>query len=247
MTMKQLVYGRNPVMEWLSAGLPVSKVLIAQDAGGPTMQEIRAKAISGRIPVEIVPRLRLNRLAGSDHHQGVAAEVELPSYGELDDLLARARGKNEPPLIAVLDGIQDPHNLGAILRSADGAGLHGVVIPKDKSVGLTPAVFKASAGAAAHVPLVQVTNLARAMESLQEGGLWLVGADEKAESKYFQLDYKGPVGIVLGGEGRGLRRLVREKCDFLASIPMYGRVNSLNVSVAAGLLFFEAKRQRMFT
>jgi 23S rRNA (guanosine2251-2'-O)-methyltransferase len=243
--MKQLLFGRNPVKEWLSAGLPVGRLMIAQDSSGPGIQDIRDLASRKNIRVETVARAQLFKLVRHDGHQGVAAEIDLPAYVDVEDILEMAREKQEPPLIAILDGVQDPHNLGAILRSADGAGIHGVVIPRDKSVGLTPAVFKASAGAASHVPLAQVTNLATTMEFLKEKGMWLIGADEESRQEYFNADFKGPVGIVLGSEGRGLRRLVRDKCDFLVSIPMHGKVNSLNVSVAAGLLFFQARRQRM--
>jgi 23S rRNA (guanosine2251-2'-O)-methyltransferase len=243
--MKHLLFGRNPVKEWLSAGLPAGRLMIAQDSSGQGIQDIRALASDKNIPVDIVPKAHLFKIVRHDGHQGVALEVDLPPYADVEDLLETARYKQEPPLIAVLDGIQDPHNLGAILRSADGAGIHGVVIPRDKSAELTPAVFKASAGAASHVRLAQVTNLAATMEFFKEKGLWLIGADQESPKEYFKADYKGPIGIVLGSEGRGLRRLVREKCDFLVSIPMYGKVNSLNVSVAAGLVFFEARRQRM--
>ena len=170
----------------------------------------------------------LEEYVNNTHHQGVAAEVKTPSYSEVEDIFQVAAEKKEPAFFAILDGVQDPHNLGAILRSADGAGVHGIIIPKDKAVGMTPAVFKASAGAAAHVPVACVTNLVRIIEELKKKGLWIIGTDQEAESDCFQMDYKGPIAIVLGGEGKGMRRLLREKCDFLASIPMYGKVNSLN-------------------
>jgi 23S rRNA (guanosine2251-2'-O)-methyltransferase len=243
--MKNYIYGRNPVKEWLTTHMPVSKIFAVQESAGAIVQEIRTLAADRKIPVEMIPKMRLTQLVGHDNHQGLAIEMELPPYVEVDEILAQAAEKRQPGLFAILDGIQDPHNLGAILRTADGAGFHGVIIPKDNCVGLTPTVFKTSAGAAAHVPVAQVTNLARTMKLLKDKGLWLIGADEDAAQKYFEVDYKGPVGIVLGSEGYGLRRLVRENCDFLVSIPMFGQVNSLNVSVAAGLLFFEAQRQRM--
>jgi 23S rRNA (guanosine2251-2'-O)-methyltransferase len=182
---------------------------------------------------------------GHDRHQGVAAQVEMPPYAEMDDLFHQAQKRKEAPFFALLDGVQDPQNLGAIIRSADGAGVHGSISPKDNAVGYTPAVLKASAGAAAYVPVVQVTNLVRTMNALKEAGLWLTGTDHTGDRFYTEIDYKGPLGIVMGSEGKGLRRLVLESCDFLAAIPMKGHVNSLNVSVASALMFFEARRQRM--
>ena len=179
------------------------------------------------------------------NHQGVVADVaSVERYVQVEDILDRAEKMNQKPLIGFLDGVQDPHNLGAIIRSADGAGLHGLVIPKDNSVGLTPAVFKASAGAAAHVPVARVTNMVQTMKKLKKMGLWFVGTDHTAEKSYYEMDLAMPIGIVLGSEGQGVRRLVRENCDFLASIPMHGQVNSLNVSVAAALFFFQASQQR---
>jgi 23S rRNA (guanosine2251-2'-O)-methyltransferase len=243
--MKNYLFGRNPVREWLTAGLYGSKIFITPDSGGAIVQEIRVLAAARKIPVEMILKMQLTQLVGHDNHQGLAIEIELPPYVEVEEILQQAVVKGEHSLIALLDGIQDPHNLGAIIRTADGAGFHGVIIPKDNCVGLTPTVFKTSAGAAAHVPVAQVTNLVRTMKLLKDKGLWLFGADENAPKKYFQADYKSPAGIVLGSEGYGLRRLVKENCDFLVSIPMFGKINSLNVSVAAGLLFFEAKRQRM--
>ncbi len=240
------IYGRNPVLEWLRAGYPAEKLLFSRELSGAALQEIEKLAASRRIPFETVARPELSRAAGSDHHQGVAARILLPDYVEVDEILARAEQRNEPPLIAVLDCIQDPHNFGAILRSADGAGVHGVIIPKDNAAPMTAAVFKASAGAAAHVAVARVTNLSRVMDDLKERGLWFAGTDEEGDILYTELDLKGPAGLVLGSEGKGLRRLVREECDFIARIPLSGKVNSLNVSVAAALLFFEARRQRGF-
>lgn len=238
------IYGRNPLLEWLKSGLPVERIYLAQDLSGGAVGEIEKAAAREKIPIKRLPRQELNRLAEADSHQGVAAQIVLPPYAEIDDVLAAAQKKSEPPLLALLDCIQDPHNLGAILRTADAAGIHGLIIPKDNAAQMTPVVYKTSAGAAAHVPLARVTNLARTIEELKEQGLWFIGADEEGSKTYSDIDLKGPVGIVLGSEGQGLRRLVREKCDFLVRIPMAGRVSSLNVSVAAGLLFYEARRQR---
>ena len=240
------IYGRNPVLEWLRAGYPTEKLLFSRELTGAVLRDIESLAAGQEIPVENLPRNALAKAAGSDHHQGVAALIRLPDYVEVDEILARAAKRNEPPLIALLDCVQDPHNFGAILRSADGAGVHGVIIPRDNAAPMTAAVFKASAGAAAHVAVARVTNLSRTMDELKKGGVWLSGADEEGDKLYTDLDLKGPVGLVLGGEGKGLRRLIREECDFVARIPLRGKISSLNVSVAAALLFFEARRQRGF-
>jgi 23S rRNA (guanosine2251-2'-O)-methyltransferase len=242
--MSQFIYGRNPVLEWLAAELPPKKILIARDLKSPAVQEIVQLATQKKIPLQRFDRQAMDKLVGHPHHQGVVAEVDTSAYAEINDILAIAEQRQEPPLIGILDDIQDPHNLGAILRSAEGAAMHGIIIPKDKAVGLTPVVFKASAGAAALVPVAQVTNLARSMEELKEAGLWFVGTDDSAQESFMSSDFKGPTGIVLGSEGKGMRRLIREKCDFLVRIPMYGKINSLNVSIAAALMFFEARRQR---
>jgi 23S rRNA (guanosine2251-2'-O)-methyltransferase len=244
--MLSYIYGRNPVLEWLRANYPAEKLLISREVSGAALQEFEKLAAGGKIPVEKLQRNELARAAGSEHHQGVAARINLPDYVEVDEILARAERLKEPPLIAILDCVQDPHNFGAILRSADGAGVHGVIIPKDNAAPMTAAVFKASAGAAAHVAVARVTNLSRTMDELKERGIWFSGTDEEGEKLYTDLDLKGPTGLVLGSEGKGLRRLVREECDFIARIPLQGRVSSLNVSVAAAVLFFEARRQRGF-
>ncbi len=242
--MSEIVYGRNPVLEWLRSSLPVEKLYLLTGITGPVPQQILKAAEEYKIPISHVDRNTLQRLCGSDHHQGVVAQIRLPAYVEVDEILQRADDKGEPPLVAILDCVQDPHNLGAILRNADGSGVHGVVIPRDNAASLTAAAIKASAGAAAHVPIARVTNLARTMDELKQAGLWLVGAEGKANQRFDQFDFKGAIGIVLGAEGKGLRRLVREKCDFLVTIPMKGWVDSLNVSAAAALLFYEARRQR---
>ncbi|MBN2357209.1 23S rRNA (guanosine(2251)-2'-O)-methyltransferase RlmB [candidate division KSB1 bacterium] len=242
--MSDYIYGRNPVLEWLHGPLRVKKLYVLRGISDHFLQEINAAALKKSIPISRLDRHELGRLAGTENHQGVVAQIELPVDATMDDILQKAKEKDEPPLLAALDCVQDPHNLGAILRSADGAGVHGVVIPRDKAAQITPAVVKSSAGAAVHMPIARVTNLARTIDELKEAGLWFVGTDHEAPRRFDQVDLKGPIGIVLGGEGKGLRRLVRERCDFLVKIPMAGRINSLNVSVAAALLFFEARRQR---
>lgn len=238
------IHGRRPVMEWLESGLPVKVLLVARDAGGKLPAEILRLAEQKRIPLRRAEARQLDLLAQTAKHQGVLAEVNLPPYSTPDDALARAKERNEPPLLAVLDGVQDPHNLGAVLRTADAAGVHGVVIPKDQAVGMTPAVLKASAGAAAFVPLVQETNLTRFLQELKKEGFWVTGTAEDGDRSFDKADFRGKTVIVLGSEGKGMRRLVREQCDFIVRIPMFGRVASLNVSVAAALLFYEARRQR---
>ncbi|OGV67360.1 MAG: 23S rRNA (guanosine(2251)-2'-O)-methyltransferase RlmB [Lentisphaerae bacterium RIFOXYA12_FULL_48_11] len=240
----ELIYGRNPVQVWLDSKLPVKRILIATDTHGSALDKIEESAKSRDITVTRMARDVLIKIVGHNMHQGVAAEVRMPPYVSIDDILQSAQERKEPPLVCILDGVQDPQNFGAVLRTADGAGIHGVIVAKDRAVGLTPAAFKASAGAAAHVRVAQVVNISRTLEELKEKGLWITGAVEGAEMSYKKGDFKGPVGLVVGAEGEGIRRLVREKCDFLVSIPMFGKINSLNVSVAAALLFYEARMQR---
>jgi len=242
--MAQYIFGRNPVQEWLSSELPLKQILLVQDAHGLAVRAIEQIAGQKNIPIKRITRQAIAKIVGHERHQGVAAEVNIPSYVEVDDLLQIAKERQEPPLFAILDSIQDPQNLGAILRTADGAGIHGLIIPKYKAASLTPTAVKTSAGAAVHVPIAQVTNLAQTIDELKESGVWIVGTDQEGDKDYREIDYKEPVAIVLGNEGLGMRRLIREKCDFLATIPMYGKINSLNVSVAAGVMFFEARRHR---
>ncbi len=241
----EIIYGRRAVLEWMESNLPIKSILLSHEAGGRPIREIMHLAERRGIPVKRLHPLKLDQIAGTEKHQNILARVELPDYGTIEAVFRAADVKQEPPLIAILDGVQDPHNLGAILRTADAAGVHGVIIPKDKAAGMTPIVVKSSAGAAAFVPLVPVTNLARTLEELKKKGLWISGAADDAEKSYTEIDFNGPTAIILGSEGGGMRRLVRDKCDFLMRIPMFGRIGSLNVSVAAGLLFYEARRQRM--
>ncbi len=241
---QNLIWGRNPVLEWLESELAVKQIYLTRDAGGSVVSDILKIAEQRNIPVKRVHPVKLEQMAGTNKHQNILAEVELPSYSELEDIFQLAERKGEPPLMAILDGVQDPHNFGAILRSAEAAGLHGIIIPKDKAVGLTSVVIKSSAGAAAWVPIVQVTNLSRTLKELKDRDVWITGTTDDTDLLYTSSDLKGATALVLGSEGKGMRRLVREKCDFLVRIPMFGKVSSLNVSVAAGILFFEARRQR---
>jgi 23S rRNA (guanosine2251-2'-O)-methyltransferase len=231
---QETIYGVRPVIEALrSKRREVFEVLDAVGSG----EVAEAAAVSG-VSVKRVPRARIEDLARGGAHQGVAARVGPYPYSDLDELLAPPE-----PLILVLDGVTDPRNLGAVLRAADGAGAGGVVIPKDRAVGVTAAAVKASAGASEHVPVARETNLRRAIDRMKEAGVWVYAA-EVGGTTYTELDLAGPVALVLGSEGRGVRRLVREGCDGAVSIPMLGAVGSLNVSVAAAVLLYEARRQR---
>ncbi len=208
------------------------------------LREVLELARKVRVPTRAVVREELERLTQGANHQGVAARVAIPAALDehtLERLLSRL---SEPPFLLILDGVQDPHNLGACLRTADAAGVHAVVAPKDHSVGLTPAVCKVASGAAGRVPYVQVTNLARTLKGLQQQGIWLVGTAGEAQSSLYETDLTGPLALVMGGEGKGLRRLTRDHCDLLVSLPMRGAVESLNVSVATGIVLYEALRQR---
>jgi 23S rRNA (guanosine2251-2'-O)-methyltransferase len=230
----EIIYGVRPVIEALGGGR--RKVFEVLDASGNG--EVAQAATAAGVPVKKVPHARVGELARGGVHQGVAARTEPYLYAELEDLLAAP-----DPLVVLLDGVTDPHNLGAVLRVADGAGASGVVIPKDRAVGVTAAVVKASAGASEHVPVARVTNLRRAIDAVKKAGLWVYAA-EVGGMPYTDLDLAGSVGLVLGSEGRGVRRLVREGCDGAVCVPMLGAVGSLNVSVAAAVLLYEARRQR---
>ena len=232
--MPETIYGVRPVIEALRGGR--RKVLEVLDATGNAQVTQAAKAAG--VPVQAVSQQRVAELAAGAVHQGIVARVGPYPYIELEDLLS-----TPVPLVVVLDGVTDPHNLGAVLRVADAAGASGVVIPKDRAAGVTTAAVKASAGASEHVPVARVTNLRRAVDQMQRAGLWVYAA-EVGGTPYGDLDLTGPAGLVLGSEGRGVRRLVREGCDGAISIPMLGAVGSLNVSVAAALLLYEARRQR---
>jgi len=239
-----LIAGRNPVREALLAGRPVERLLVAEGAGGASLAEIVRLAAERGIAVQYADRRRLDRLAEGQVHQGVVAIAAPKAYVPLEEILARAQAQGEPPLLLLLDEVQDPHNLGSLLRSADGAGAHGVVIPKRRSAGLTMTVARTSAGAVEYVPVAQVPNLVQAIRTLKERGLWVVGADMAGEQDLWDADLTGPLAVVIGGEDKGLGRLVRESCDFLIRIPMRGRVNSLNAGVAGAVILFEIARQR---
>lgn len=237
-----LIEGRHPVIEMLRAGREVREILVAEGVRAHTIQDVERLAQERGVPVRRIAKEEFRRLVRTPAPQGVAAHARPIEYASLEELLARDQGK--PGLLLVCDGIVDPHNLGALIRTADASGCTGVIIPKHRAVGLTPTVLKASAGAAAHVPVAQVTNVNRALELMKDAGYWVGGAAMDGERTLWQVDFRVPTAIVIGGEGQGLSRLVAERCDFLISIPMVGRVSSLNASVAGALLMYEALRQR---
>ena len=244
--MAELIYGINPVREALRGRRrkPL-QVLAVQGAANPRLGEILKEAGEGGVPVRLLPRGELDRLAGHPHHQGVLLRVEPFVFAELEDLLAAWKQSGRPAFFLALDGITDPHNLGALLRSADAAGCHGVLVPRDRSCPVTDVVDKASAGALEHIPLCQVTNLARTLDVLKKEGVWAFGlAGESGSQPLYRSDLRGDLLLVVGSEGGGLRPNVRKHCDLLVGIPMGGGVSSLNVSVAAGIALFEVVRQR---
>ena len=238
------IEGRNPVFEALKSGRRIDKLFIQRDLSDGSLVKIRAIAREKGIVISEVAKQKLDSMSHTGSHQGVIAYSAMHEYCEIDDILNLAREREEAPLIVIADEITDPHNLGSIIRTADAAGVHGVIIPKRRAVGLSAVVAKASAGALEYVPVCKVGNISSAIEELKEKGLWIAGAAMDGESVYGKADLTGPLAIVIGSEGNGISRLVKEKCDFLISIPMYGNINSLNASVAAGILMLEAARQR---
>lgn len=238
------IEGRNAVIEAFRSGKTIDKLYVLDGCKeGPVMTIIREAKKTDTI-IRYVDREILDRLSKTGHHQGVVANAAAYDYAEVEDILNAAREKGEPPFVFILDGIEDPHNLGAIIRTANLAGAHGVIIPKRRAVGLTATVAKTSAGALNYTPVAKVTNLSATIEELKKEGLWFVCADMGGETMY-NLNLTGPIGLVIGNEGEGVSRLVKEKCDYVASIPMKGNIDSLNASVAAGVLAYEIVRQRM--
>lgn len=238
------IEGRNSVIEAYRSGKTIDKLFVLDGCQDGPVKTITREARKQHTIISYVSKERLDQLSETHHHQGVIAIAAAYDYASVDDILAKAREKGEAPFIFLLDGIEDPHNLGAIIRTANLAGAHGVIIPKHRAVGLTATVARTSAGALNFTPVAKVTNLGAAMDELKKEGLWFVCADMKGEVMYRQ-NLTGPIGLVIGNEGEGVSRLVREKCDFTASIPMKGDIDSLNASVAAGVLAYEIVRQRM--
>jgi 23S rRNA (guanosine2251-2'-O)-methyltransferase len=237
--------GIHAIKEALEARRPIDHIAIAKGRQDTRIEEIVQLARKQGVPVRFEDRGQLDRMANAKDHQGVVALAAARAAATLEDILKTANAApSRMGLIVLLDGVEDPHNLGAIIRTALAAGAHGVVVPERRAAGLTDTVARASAGALAHLPIAKVTNLVRTMEELKEAGYWLVGLDEEGEKKYTEMDYTSPTGIVLGGEGKGLHDLTRKRCDFVVKLPTTGPVKSLNVSVAAGVVLFEALRQR---
>ena len=238
------IEGRNAVLEAFRSGKTIDKLFVLDGCqDGPVKSIIREAKKTDTI-INFVDKERLDRLAGAGHHQGVVAQAAAYEYAEVEDILKAAKDKGEAPFIFILDEIEDPHNLGAIIRTANQAGAHGVIIPKRRAVGLTATVAKTSAGAINYTPVAKVTNISKTIEDLKKQGMWFVCADMDGTTMY-DLNLTGPIGLVIGNEGSGVGRLVKEKCDFVASIPMKGDIDSLNASVAAGVLAYEIVRQRM--
>ena len=241
--MENKIEGRNAVLEALRAGKPIDKLYVLDGCPDGPVRTIIREAKKGDTIINYVKKERLDQLSQTGHHQGVIAMAASYEYATVEDILEKAREKGEAPFIFVLDNIEDPHNLGAMIRTANLAGAHGVIIPKRRAVGLTPTVARTSAGAINYTPVAKVTNLKQTMEQLKKEGMWFVCADMDG-TPYYQMNLKGPMGLVIGNEGEGVSRLIKETCDFVASIPMKGDIDSLNASVAAGVLAFEIARQR---
>ena len=239
-----IIEGRNAVLEAFRAGKTIDKLFVLDGCQDGPVKSILREAKKTDTIINFVDKERLDRLANSGHHQGVVAQAAAYEYAEVEDILNAAKEKGEAPFIFILDEIEDPHNLGAIIRTANLCGAHGVIIPKRRAVGLTATVAKTSAGAVNYTPVAKVTNIAKTIEELKKVGMWFVCADMDGQTMY-DLNLTGPIGLVIGNEGAGVSRLVKEKCDFTASIPMKGDIDSLNASVAAGVLAYEIVRQRL--
>ena len=239
-----IIEGRNAVTEAIRAGVSIDKIYLLKGEGDSALGHIASAAREQGVVVVNTDRRKLDAMSRTHAHQGVIALAAVRAYASVDDILAAAAAKNEPPLIVVCDELSDPHNLGAVIRTADAAGAHGVIIPKRRSAGLTAVVGKTSAGAVAHVPVARVPNLPALLRELKEAGVWVFGAAAEGTASLYHADLKGPAAIVIGSEGDGMGRLVRENCDFIVSIPMRGKINSLNASAAAAVLLYEAVRQR---
>ena len=238
---ENIIVGRNPVTEALRSGREIDKLMVSSEEG--SMKKILALAKERRIPVMKVEKSAIDRIAEGKAHQGVAAYVSAYAYAELEDIFRVAEERGEDPFIIILDNLEDPHNLGAIMRTAECAGAHGIIIPKRRACGLTEVVAKASAGAIEYMPCVKVTNIAQVIEELKERGVWVAACDMGGQ-EYYKADLKGKLAVVIGSEGFGISRLVKEKCDFVVSMPMVGRITSLNASNAAAVIIYEVRKQR---
>ena len=241
---EDMLAGRNAVMEALKGSSRINRLMVADGSSEGSIRELIAVAKEKGVPVQFLERSKLDSMAKGIRHQGVLAQVSPVEYVELEDILSKAREKQEDPFIILLDELEDPHNLGAILRSADAAGAHGVIIPKRRSCPLSATVAKTSAGAVEHVPVARIGNIVQTIKALKEEGLWVAGADMDGKN-YYEADLTGPLLLVVGSEGQGIGRLVKEQCDFIVRIPMLGAINSLNASVAGSVLMFEVTKQRL--
>lgn len=241
---EEMIAGKHSVLEALRSGRTINKIWIADNAQKHLTLPILAEAKAAGVIVQTADKRKLDQMAEGVQHQGVVAQVAAYAYAEVDDLIARAKEKGEQPFLLLLDEIEDPHNLGSILRTAECTGVHGIIIPKRRAVGLTATVSKTSAGAVEYVPVARVTNLAQTIEDLKERGVWIAGADVDAKQELYRNDFTIPIAIVIGNEGRGIGRLIKQKCDFLVKLPMFGQLNSLNASVAASVFMYEVVRQR---
>ena len=241
--MDNVIYGRNPVKEALKSERKPDKILMTDTERTPALSEIYALARKNKIPVQSVDKKRLDALAEGGNHQGVAAVVPQADYASLEDVFQKAEDAGEAPFLILLDGIEDPQNLGSVIRTAECAGAHGVIIPKNRAVGLTAAAVRVSSGAAQYMPVVRVTNLNQTIDLLKERGVWIAGASMEGQD-YAKAPLEGAIGLVIGAEGKGISRVTREKCDFLVSLPVLGHIDSLNAAVAAGILMYEVRRRR---
>lgn len=239
--------GRNPIIEALRSGRTIEKLYISKGMQEGSIRQIISMAREKGIVINEVDRIKLDAMSETRSHQGVIAVVTPYKYVEVDDILNYAREKEEQPFVVILDEIYDPHNLGSIIRTADASGVHGVIISKRRAVGLTPTVAKASAGAVEHMRVAKVTNISQTIRMLKEQGLWVVGADMDGDKAYYEADIKGPIALVVGSEGEGMGKLVKENCDFLVKLPMKGKISSLNAGVAGAVIMYEILRQRTIT
>lgn len=240
----QYVIGRNPVLELLKTSDKIDKLYVQKGDLQGSISKIIAKAKDENITIQFVDKNKLKTLANDNSHQGVIALVTGFEYSTIDEIIATAKSKKEDPFLVILDGIEDTNNLGAIIRTAECAGAHGVIIPKRRSAMVNQTVYKTSAGAVEHMKVAQVTNIANTLDKLKDKGLWIYGADAQGQDHFYKSSLTGPIGLVIGNEGKGISRLVKEKCDVLVKIPMRGKISSLNASVAASILIYEVVRQR---
>lgn len=239
-----ILEGRNPIIEALKANRAINKILVAKGEREGSINYITALAKEKGIVVQEVDKAKLDSLSSTHAHQGIIAHVAVKDYVEPDDILKVAEERGEPPFIIILDEITDPHNLGSILRTADAVGAHGVIIPKRRAAGLSSTVAKASAGAVEYVPVARVTNIGQTIDYLKSRNIWVVGTDQSGRETFYESDLKGPIALVIGSEGEGMGKLVKEKCDFVVKIPMKGNISSLNASVAAAVIMYEILKQR---